>query len=51
MGAKVVHKQVVSVIDKEMQRIDHLSVIPYQGHFNGLFDDFYDCSFGFSLLL
>jgi hypothetical protein len=51
MGAEVVHEEIVGVVDKEMQRVNHLSVVTNQGHFDGLFDDFDDSGFGFSFLL
>ena len=51
MGAEVVHEEVVGVVDKEMQSVNHFSVVTYQGHFDGLFHDFDNSGFGFSFLL
>lgn len=51
MGAEVVHEEVVGVVDKEMQSVNHFSVVTYQGHFDGLFHDFDNGGFGFSFLL
>ena len=38
MRAKVVHEQVVRVVDKEVESIDHLTVVPNQWHLYRLVD-------------
>lgn len=39
MRAEVVHEQVVSVVDEEVERVDHLSVVANQWHLDGLLND------------
>lgn len=39
MRAEVVHVQVVSVVDEEMKRVQHLLVVADQRHFQVLIDD------------
>ena len=41
----------MSVVDKEVQRVDHLSIVPYKWHFNRLFNDFRNGLFCLLLLL
>ena len=39
MGPEIVHKEVVSIVDKEVQGIEHLFVVPDKRHFQILVND------------
>ena len=40
MRAEVVHEQVMRIVDKEVQGVDHLAVVANQGHFDRLLNHF-----------
>ena len=40
MSTKIVHEQVVRVVDKEVKCVNHLAIITNQGHLDCLLNDF-----------
>ena len=51
MRLEVVHEQVVSVVNKEVKRVDHFAVVANEWHLDSLFDYLCDCLFCLGLLL
>lgn len=37
---KIIQEQIVRIIHKEVQCVNHFAIISHQGHFNRLFNDF-----------
>lgn len=51
MRPEVVHEEVVGVVDKEMQSIKHLLVVPNEWHLQVLVHNFLELGSGFILLM
>ena len=51
MRLEVIHEQVVSVVNEEVERVDHFAVVANERHLDCLFNYLYDCLFCLGLLL
>ena len=51
MRAEVVHEQIVRVVDKEVQSVDHFAIVTDQWHLDGLLNHLRDGQLGTLLLL